>query len=105
MDVQNTTFYPHYYFTSQHSRTNNEGIFTIKKISSGTIYLGLLTDKISTLLPDGLAEKSSEDLDKKDKEKLRLSGFTFLEQEDFEPDYEVLSIHRQGITYLSAQQF
>ena len=95
----NTTFLPHYYFTSQHSRTNNEGIFTIKKIPSGAIYLGLLTDKINTFLPDGLAEKNSEDLDKKDRDKLRLSGFTFMEQDDFEPDYEVLSIRKQGITF------
>ena len=31
----NTTFLPHYLFTSQHSQTNNEGIFTIKKILLG----------------------------------------------------------------------
>ena len=95
----NTTFIPRYYFTSQNSRTNNEGTFTIKNISSGAIYLGLLTDKINTFLPDGLANKKSEDLDKKDREKLRLSGYTFMEQEDFEPDYEVLSIRKQGITF------
>ncbi len=95
----NTTFFRQYYFKSQHSRTNNEGTFTLKNISSGSIYLGLLTDKINTFLPDGLAEKNSDDLDKKDKDKLRTMGFYDMEQEDFEPDYEVLSIRQQGITF------
>lgn len=93
-----TTFFPRYLFTSQHSQTNNQGIFTIKKIPSGTIYLGLLTDKISKVFPDGLAEKNSQDLDKKERDKLRSIGFFNMEQDDFEPDYEVLSIHKQGIT-------
>ena len=94
----NTTFFPHYLFTSQHSRTNNEGTFTIKKISSGSIYLGLLTDKLNNVFPDGLAGKDSDDLDKKHKENLRSLGFFEWQQDDFEPDYEVLSIRKQGIT-------
>lgn len=93
-----TTFFPHYLFTSQHSRTNNEGIFTIKEISSGSIYLGLLTDKLNSVIPDGLAGKGSDDLDKKHKENLRSLGFFEWQQDDFEPDYEVLSIRKQGIT-------
>ncbi len=95
----NTTFFRHYYFESQHSRTNNEGTFTIKGISPGSIYLGFLTEEINKVLPDGLAEKNSDDLDKKDKDKLRTMGFFDMEQEDFEPDYEVLSIRKQGITF------
>lgn len=94
-----TTFFPHHLFTSQHSRTNNEGTFTIKEISSGAIYLGLLTDKLNMILPDGLAEKNSQDLDKKERDKLRSIGFFNMEQDDFEPDYEVLSIRKQGITF------
>ena len=97
----NTTFFQQYYFKSQHSRTKNEGTFTIKNISSGAIYLGLLTDKINTFLPDGLANKNSEDLEHKDKDKLRAMGFFDLKKADFEPCYEVLSIRKQGVTFYS----
>ena len=64
--------------------------------------MGLLTDKINMILPDGLAEKNSQDLDKKERDKLRSIGFFSMEQDDFEPDYEVLSIRKQGITIYPA---
>ncbi|MCG9129991.1 carboxypeptidase regulatory-like domain-containing protein [Candidatus Poribacteria bacterium] len=95
----NTTFFPHYLFTSQHSRTDNEGIFTIKKIPSRTIHLGLLTDKISKVFPDGLMGKESDDLDKKHKQKLRALGFFEWEKDDFESEYTLSSIRKQGITF------
>lgn len=94
----NTTFLPQYFFTSQHSQTNNEGIFTINNIPSGAKYFGILSNDFTTFLPEGLAEKMSDRLDRKDINTVRSTGFFEREQDDFEPGFEVLSIRKQGTT-------
>ena len=83
---------------SQHSQTDIDGSFTINNIPSGATYFGMLPNNINTFLPESLAEKLRGTLDRKEINTLRSIGFFEREQDDFEPDYEVLSIHKQGIT-------
>lgn len=82
---------------SQHSKTNTEGAFTIKNIPSGATYLGILPNSFNAFLPKDLAKKISGTLDRKDINTLRSMGFFERDQDDFEPDYEVLSISKKGI--------
>ncbi len=83
---------------SQHSQTDIDGSFTINNIPSGVTYFSMLPNNINTFLPEGLAEKLRGALDRKEINTLRSTDFFEREQDDFEPDYEVLSISRQGIT-------
>lgn len=92
------SFTPIEFLKSQHSKTDVEGNFTINNIPSGATYFGMLPNNINTFLPEGFAEKLRGTLDRKEINSLRSIGFFEREQDDFEPDYEVLSISKKGIT-------
>ena len=85
---------PHGYFDLRRALTNFDGRFTITEIPSGPIYFGALPQNIDTLLPDGFEMDTDKTLEKKDIAALRASGFFKLE-----PDFEVLSIHIQGVNF------
>ena len=87
-------FSPHGYFDLRRALTNFDGRFTITEIPSGPIYFGALLQNIDTLLPDGFEMDTDKTLEKKDIAALRASGFFRLE-----PDFEVLSIHIQGVNF------
>ena len=89
-----TRFPPHGYFDLQRALTNFDGRFSITEIPSGPIYFGALPQNIDTLLPDGFEMDTDKTLEKKDIAALRASGFFRLE-----PDFEVLSIHIQGVNF------
>ena len=76
---------------SQHSQTDIDGSFTINNIPSGATYFGMLPNNVNTLKLRGA-------LDRKEINTLRSTDFFKREQDDFEPDYEVLYISKQGIT-------
>ena len=85
---------PHGYFDLRRALTNFDGRFSITEIPSGPIYFGALPQNIDTLLPDGFEMDTDKTLEKKDIAALRASGFFRLE-----PDFEVLSIHIQGVNF------
>ena len=87
-------FLPHGYFDLRRALTNFDGRFSITEIPSGPIYFGALPQNIDTLLPDGFEMDTDKTLEKKDIAALRASGFFKLE-----PDFEVLSIHIQGVNF------
>ena len=99
-DIQpaSNAFSPHFYLSSKHSQTNDEGSFAFKGVSAQATIFGLLNDSIDKTLPDDLAKKSLEDLDREDLSKLRSLGFFDMSRDDFEPEYKVLSIRKDGIT-------
>ena len=98
-------FLPHGYFDLRRALTNFDGRFSITEIPSGPIYFGALPHNIDTLLPDGFEMDIDKTLEKKDIAALRASGFFELEQDDFEPDFEVLSLHIQGVNFYPRTDF
>ncbi len=98
-------FLPHGYFDLRRALTNFDGRFSITEIPSGPIYFGALPHNIGTLLPDGFEMDIDKTLEKKDIAALRASGFFELEQDDFEPDFEVLSLHIQGVNFYPRTDF
>ena len=95
---RSVSFTPINVLKSQHSKTDSDGNFTINNIPSGATYIGMLPKNINTLLPEGLAEKLSGTLNRKQINMLRSTGTFERNKGDLQPDYEILSIQNQGIT-------
>ena len=100
-----SSFFPIDYFNLQHVRTDLNGHFSITKIPVGAIYFGSLSEDIKTLIPDDLEANIKKYFEKKDVAALRASGIHELKSNDFEPDFEVLSLHSQGITFYPRSDF
>ena len=99
-------FLPEDYFELQRTLTNFDGWFSITEIvPESPIYLGLLPDTINTLIPESLEASIRKASKKNDIAALHRSGYLELRQSDFEPDFEILSVRVQGITFYPGTDF
>ena len=101
-DSTKPAFFPRAYFNSRQALTNSDGRFSITNIPAGAIYLGALPKDLKTFLPDDFKANIKEALDKKDIARLRAiraNRIRELEGDDFEPDYKILSLHNQDVTF------
>lgn len=101
-DRTKPAFFPRNYFNSRQALTNFDGRFSITNIPAGAIYFGALPKDLKTFLPDDFKANIKEALDKKDITMLRAiraNRIRELEGDDFEPDYEILSLHNQDVTF------
>lgn len=96
-------FLPHGYSQLRRARTDSGGRFSITDIPQGPLHFGALPDNIDNLLPKNF---------EKIYEKILESGthtqgsHTFgMEQDDFEPDLEVLSLRVRGIPFYARDDF
>ena len=94
-----STFFPRQYSAVRRSLTDANGRFFITDITPGISYFGALPYDVETLLPDELATNVAKAKKEKDIAARHTSGIMEMEQEDFEPDVEILSLRIQGITF------
>ena len=94
-----SAFFPMQYSAVRRALTDANGRFFITDITPGISYFGALPYDVETLLPDELATNVAKAKKEKDIAALHTSGIMEMEQEDFEPDVEILSLRIQGITF------
>ena len=92
-------FLPYAYAQLRRARTDSEGQFSIRGIPPGPLHLGALPHNIDTLLPKNFEKMLGPDIDTYD------SNIFGMEPDDFESDFEVLSLHIQGITFYPRNDF
>ena len=92
-------FFPMGYSTVRRALTDADGRFSITDIAPGLSYFGALPYDIDTRLPDNLAVSIAKAMEEEDVAALHASGIMEMEEDDFEPDLEVLSLRIQGITF------
>ena len=93
------------YLATRRTRTDAEGRFSIRDVAPGIAYFSGLPENVDKLFPKGLAAKIATAIAEKDMAAIHASGITELESEDFEPDFEVLSLHIRGITFYPRNDF
>lgn len=98
-NVIQSTFFPMQYPTVRRALTDANGRFFITDITPGLSYFGALPYDVETLLPDELATNIAKANKEKDIAAFHASGIMKMEQEDFDPDVEILSLRIQGITF------
>ena len=92
-------FLPYAYSQLRRGRTDAEGRFSITGIPQGPLHFGALPDNIDNLLPRNFEKILESDAHTH-------GSHTFgMEQDDFEPDLEVLSLRIQGITFYARDDF
>ena len=94
-----SAFFPRLYSDVRRAPTDADGWFSITDISPGLSYFSALPDDIDTRLPDNFTANIAKAMEQKDVAALHASGITEMEDDDFEPDVEVLSLRIQGITF------
>lgn len=94
-----STFFPTQYSTVRRALTDADGQFFITDITPGISYFGALPYDIETFLPDELTTNIAKAKKEKDIAALHASGIMEMEDDDFDPDVEVLSLRIQGITF------
>lgn len=106
LDWPSLAFFPDDYPRLRRARTDAAGRFSITGIPSGAVYFGALSHNIAARLPSRLKQMSTDEInalfmtafETDSLEALASSSFG-MEQTDFEPDVEVLSIRIRGISY------
>ena len=94
-----STFFPMQYPIVRRALTDADGRFFITDITPGISYFGVLPYDVETFLPDELATNIAKAKKEQDIAALHASGIMEMEDDDFEPDVEVLSLRIQGITF------
>ncbi len=92
-------FLPYAYAQLRRARTDAEGRFSIRDIPPGPLHFGALPDNIDNLLPRNFEKILKSSTYTQD------SNAFGMEPDDFEPDFEVLSFHIQGITFYPRDDF
>ena len=92
-------FLPYAYAQLRRARTDSEGQLSIRGIPPGPLHLGALPHNIDTLLPKDFEKMLGTGIDTYD------SNIFGMEPDDFESDFEVLSLHIQGITFYPRNDF
>ena len=97
-------FLPNEHAQLRRARTDREGRFSITGVPSGPMHVGALPYNIDTRLPknfenivDEFTSRDWRELTQDDVERFVSSNFG-MDQVDFEPDVEVLSLRIQGMT-------
>ena len=98
-------FHPMSYPKTPRARTDGDGRFSITGIVSRMSYFSALPQNVDTLFPRELKAKIAKAIEEKDFTTIYTSGVTEMETEDFEPDFEVLSIDIKGITLYPRDDF
>ncbi|MDE0469804.1 MAG: lectin-like protein [Candidatus Poribacteria bacterium] len=94
-----SAFFPMQYSTVRRALTDADGRFFITDIAPGISYFGILPYDVETFLPDELATNIAKAKKEQDIAARHASGIMEMEDDDFEPDVEVLSLRIQGITF------
>ena len=98
-------FHPMSYPKTPRARTDGDGRFSITGVAPGMSYFSALPQNVDTLFPRELEVKIAKAMEEKDFATIYTSGVTEMEPEDFEPDFEVLSIDIRGITLYPRNDF
>ena len=105
LDWPSAAFFPGDYPRLHRARTDSAGRFSITGIPSGAVYFGALPHNIASRLPLHLQEMSAAEVDalftsafETDSLEALVSSSFGMENTDFEPDVEVLSIRIRGIS-------
>ncbi len=98
-------FSPMSYPTTRRARTDAEGRFAITGIAAGMSCFSALPRNVDALFPKDLETKIAKAIEEKDFAAVYTSGVTEMETDDFEPDFEVLSIDIRGITFYPRNDF
>ena len=96
-----SAFFPTQYSAVRRALTDADGQFSITDIAPGLSYFGALPYDIDTRLPEELAVNIAKAMEEEDIAAVYASGVMEMEDDDFEPDVEVLSLRIQGITFYS----
>ena len=94
-----SAFFPMQYSDVRRALTDADGRFFITDITPGLSYFGALPYDVETLLPDELVTNVAKAKKEKDIAAFHASGIMEMEEDDFEPDVEILSLRIQGITF------
>ena len=93
------------YPTTRRARTDADGRFSITGIAARMSYFSALPGNVDALFPKDLETKIAKAIEEKDFDAIYTSGVTDMETDDFEPDFEVLSIDIRGITFYPRNDF
>ena len=96
---------PMNYPNTRRARTDADGRFTITDITPRMSYFSALPQNVDALFPSDLEAKIAKATAEKDFAAMYTSGVTELETDDFEPDFEVLSIDIRGVTFYPRNDF
>ena len=94
-----SVFFPMRYSDVRRALTDADGQFSITDIAPGLSYFGALPYDIEARLPDELATNIAKATKEKDVAAFHASGIMEMQDDDFEPDVEILSLRIQGITF------
>ncbi len=94
-----SAFFPMMYPDVRRALTDVDGRFSITDIAPGMSYFSALPHDINTRFPSDLEARTAKATKKKDIAALHASGIMEMDQDDFEPDFEVLSLNIQGIIF------
>ena len=100
-----SAFFPTNYPTTRRARTEADGRFSITGIAARTSYFSALPRNVDLLFPKDLETKIAKAMAEKDFAAIHTSSVTEMETDDFEPDFEVLSIDIRGITFYPRNDF
>ncbi len=100
-----SAFFPGNYPTTRRARTDADGRFSITNIAARMSYFSALPRNVDVLFPKDLEAKIAKAIEEKDFAAIHTSRVTEMERDDFEPDFEVLSIDISGITFYPRDDF
>ena len=100
-----SAFFPMNYSATRRARTDADGRFSITGIAPRMSYFSALPRNVDVLFPSDLEAKIAKAIEEKDIAAIYASRVTEMEMNDFEPDFEVLSIDIRGITFYPRDDF
>ena len=100
-----SAFFPMNYPATRRGLTDADGRFSITGIAAGMSYFSALPRNVDVLFPKDLETKIAKAMEEKDFAAIHTSRVTEMERDDFEPDFEVLSIDMRGITFYPRNDF
>ena len=98
-------FSPTSYPMTRRARTDADGRFSITGIAAGWLYFSALPQNVDVLFPKELEAKIAKAIEKKDFDAIYTSKVTEMDPDDFEPDFEVLSLDLRDITFYPRDDF
>ena len=100
-----SAFFPTNYPTTRRALTDADGRFSITGIAARMSYFSALPRNVDVLFPKDLETKIRKAIEEKDFAAIYTSRVTEMERDDFEPDFEVISIDIRGITFYPRNDF
>lgn len=98
-------FSPMDYPATRRARTDAEGRFSITRVAPGISYFSALRQNVDAIFPKELEAKITRAIEEEDIAAIHAGGIREMESEDFEPDFEVLSLDIRGITFYPRNDF